>query len=373
MKELQNILKKLRQISSENVGAVLATVVDVRGSSYRLPGAKMLILDTGETVGTVSGGCLEADVMERAKRVLKTNEPQIFVYDTTDAEDSVFSLNMGCRGVIRILLEPARESDYLNFVEKCFDARQTGVAATLIGASDGTKLKTGQRFFFNKTETHRNSVGGEFEEQVFADAQAVLETERSLCKTYQTANGAAEFFIEIVKPPLNLIVFGAGADAVPLVELGKNLGWRVAVVDHRAAFANMERFPAADEILLSRTENAGDNLAIDEDSVAVVMTHNYERDREILKFLSKSAARYVGVLGPKRRTESLLQELTDAGEVFAENELSKLYAPVGLDIGADTPETIALSIVAEINSVLAGRAAGFLRNRNGSIYGRSEN
>ncbi|HEX8264463.1 MAG TPA: XdhC family protein, partial [Pyrinomonadaceae bacterium] len=128
-----------------------------------------------------------------------------------------------------------------------------------------------------------------------------------------------------------------------------------------------ERFPKADEILISRY----DDLQIEANAVAIIMTHNYEHDRRILKTVLKSPARYIGVLGPKRRTQNLLQELADAGEVFSENESDKLYAPVGLDIGADTPESIALSIIAEINAVLANRAGGFLRNRTGSIYERS--
>jgi xanthine/CO dehydrogenase XdhC/CoxF family maturation factor len=188
---------------------------------------------------------------------------------------------------------------------------------------------------------------------------------------FENEMGRFEFFFENINPPLNLIIFGAGYDAVPLADFAKNLGWRVTVVDHRAAFASAERFPDVDELIVSHPENLPENLKIDEDSVSVLMTHNYEKDREIMKFLLKRDLRYIGALGPGRRTEKLLEELKADGFEFENEKLARLYAPVGLDIGADTPEAIALSIVAEIKSVLAKRRGGFLRERKGSIYGRN--
>jgi xanthine/CO dehydrogenase XdhC/CoxF family maturation factor len=365
MKELQDILARIETLA-QNEKAILATVVDVQGSSYRLPGAKMLIVENGETFGTVSGGCLEADVLERAAQVLRTGAAQILTYDTTANDDSVFSLNMGCRGIVRILLEPVQNNQYFDFVKNCFETRQIGVAATLIRTSVETNLKAGARLFINETAIWGNDFEAELSEQLAAAAHEALQNERSFCETYRTNNVTAEFFVEIIKPPTNLTVFGAGADAVPLVEAAKNLGWRVSLVDHRPAFATTERFPTADRILISRY----DNLEIEANAVGIIMTHNYEHDRRILKTLLKSETRYVGILGPKRRTENLLQELADAGEVFSENDLNKLYAPVGLDIGADTPESIAVSIVAEIQAALSNRAGGFLKNRQGSIYNR---
>ena len=163
------------------------------------------------------------------------------------------------------------------------------------------------------------------------------------------------------------MIFGAGYDALPLIDFAKEIGWRVTAIDHRAAFANKERLSAADEIIVSSSEDLSEDLFNDENSAAVIMTHNYERDRNIMQRLLQSKCCYVGALGPKPRTQKLLSEI---GENFSAEQLSKLYAPVGLDIGADTPEAIALSITAEIQSVLAGRDGGFLRERQGSIYGR---
>ena len=179
-----------------------------------------------------------------------------------------------------------------------------------------------------------------------------------------------EVFIENIIPPTDLMIFGAGADAVQLAGIAKQLGWRVSVIDHRPAFANEERFPNADKIIISRPGNLKETLLFDESPVAVVMTHNYEHDKQILRFLLRSNPAYIGALGPKQRTKNILRELKESGENFSEDDLQKLHGPAGLDIGAETPEGIALSIVAEIRTVLAGREGGFLRNRKGSIYGR---
>ncbi|MGI8640368.1 MAG: XdhC family protein [Pyrinomonadaceae bacterium] len=368
MKELQTILKEAKRLREKEIPAILATVVDVQGSSYRLPGARMLIGEKGETFGTLSGGCLEADVLERARKVLENRAPEILTYDTTGKAVSVFSLNMGCNGIIRILLELAKDNDFFGFVEKCFQTRKGSVVATLIASND--KSKIGLRFFFDEFETISKDSAAGFEQKLFADASQVFANGHSQCQIYETKDGTAEVFLEIINPPLNLFVFGAGFDAIPLAGFAKDLGWRVCVVDHRAAFAAPERFPDADEILVLRPENLPAKLSLDGNSAAVIMTHNYALDREILKFLLMQSLAYIGALGPKRRTENLLQELREENEDFSQNRLNKLYAPVGLDIGASSPETIALSIVAEIQSVLSNREGGFLRRQHGSIYNR---
>jgi len=375
MKELQDILAKIEAFQP-NERAILATVVDVQGSSYRLPGAKMLILETGETFGTVSGGCLEADVLERAKRVLQTGAAQVFTYDTTANEDSVFSLNMGCRGVIRILLETIeRRSILIRALQIAFENQERQVIATLISADSSLDIPIGGRIFYSEVEQFDFKNLPKFLEssrrllndcEIFFDENSI-----SQIKTYETEQGSFEFFFENIKPPVSLVVFGAGADAVPLVSFAKGLGWRVSIVDHRPAIATEERFPKADEIIISRPENLDENLFVSAQTVAVLMTHDYSKDKEILRRVLPLNPVYAGVLGPKRRTETMLQELADEGEKLSVEQRQKLYAPVGLDIGADTPEAIALSIIGEINAVLSKRDGGFLRNRKGSIYNRN--
>ncbi|HLM02782.1 MAG TPA: XdhC/CoxI family protein [Pyrinomonadaceae bacterium] len=367
MRELQEILKKISALQPGEK-AVLATVVDVKGSSYRRAGARMLIGANGETIGTVSGGCLEADVLERAKKVLRTGEPEVFTYDTTAAEDSVFSLNMGCRGVVRVLLEAARDNAIFEFLQIGARQRKACAVAHLIAKSESFALPVGAKIFVG-AET--GSSGGEINpiiQNVFSDAADALANNQRFSKIYEAGSERAEFFIESVSPPLNLLLFGAGYDAIPLADFAKDLGWRVTLVDRRAARASAERFPRVDEIIISRAENLDENLFKDETSVAVLMTHNYEADREILHRLLNSSCRYIGALGPKKRTENLIAELRRAGRIFDESALNRLYAPVGLDIGAESPEEIALAIVAEIRSVLSSRDAGFLRSRDGGIH-----
>lgn len=300
MKEIVEILKAVSSFEDGET-AILATVLDVRGSGYRLPGARMLILPDGQTIGTVSGGCLEADVLERAKKVMASGIAEVFTYDTTGDESSVFSMNMGCRGVIEILLEPVSKSSDL-FIE----------------------------------------MRSAYESRIATDNFA---------------------------PPVAIMLFGAGADVVPLVRIAAELGWQVTVHDHRPAFLTEGRFPAAHG-LVSNTIDELPDIDADSRTAAVIMTHNYARDRIVLPAILRSEAFYVGCLGPKRRTEQLLEELAASGEEFTESQLARLYAPVGLDIGADTPESIALSIIGEIQSVLRSREGGHLRDREGSIYDR---
>ncbi len=374
-KEIQQIIRRINSLD-EKISAVLATVVDVKGSSYRLPGAKMLILESGETFGTISGGCLEADVLERAKKVLQTGKPSVFTYDTTNDETSVFSLNMGCRGVIRILLELInRKSVLMKSLQTADEQRTKQVVGTLISADSNFDIQIGGRIFYNDVGQFKIENLPDFlanANKLKNDCQHFLQETNQIShnKTYQNEQGTFEFFLEKITLPISLLIFGAGADAVPVSELGKQLGWKVSVIDHRPAFLNAERFSIADDLILNHTEKLPPNLVFDNQTAAVIMTHNYERDRDVLANLLESNVFYIGALGPKRRTENLLNELAETGGNFSKAQLAKLFAPVGLDIGADTPEAIALSIVAEIQSVQANRTGGFLRLRQTSIYNR---
>lgn len=262
----------------------------------------MLMLANGDTYGTVSGGCLEADVLERAKKVLASGEADTFTYDTTGDENSVFSMNMGCRGVIDILLEPiGKDSELIAKMRSAYFDRE---------ASDGFEV------------------------------------------------------------PVAVMLFGAGADAVPFVRIASELGWQVTVHDYRPAFLTEERFPDALELILQNPDEPPVAIIADDRTAGVIMTHNYQRDRFVLPALLTSNVFYIGALGPKRRTEQLLEELAAEGKTFTEDQLARLFAPAGLDIGADTPEGIALSIIGEIQSVLRSRSGGNLRDRQGSIYDR---
>jgi xanthine/CO dehydrogenase XdhC/CoxF family maturation factor len=278
---------------------------------------------------------------------------------------------MGCNGVIRVLLEAGRDNRLLEFVKNCFVEKRSGSIATLIAAPENFALTLGTRYLHgNENLTENDLSGQEFSDELKLAAQEVLESKRSRCEIFQTSDGNVEFFVELIAPPVSLFVFGAGFDARPVAGFANDLGWHVSVIDHRAAFATSERFPKASNVLVLPPEDLQRNLILDQNTAAVIMTHNYNRDREILRFLLESEACYIGALGPKRRTEKLLEELNAEGTNFSPEQLEKLFAPVGLDIGANTPEAIALSIIAEIQSVLNQREGGFLRRRKSSIYER---
>ena len=296
MHELDRIRLALVEAAERGEGAVLATVMGVDGSTYRGAGARMVVRADGSTVGAVSGGCLEADIVARAAEVLAAGRVELAHYDTRTADDAVLGLGMGCQGVIDVQLEPL-----------------TG-------------------------ETLRDAI------RQLAELRA--------------------------RSAVRLLVCGAGTDAIPVVRLAATVGWLVTVVDHRPSFATAERFPEAERVLrldVSQMERAlASGLRLEEFAAAVVMAHAAAHDRARLhELLGVESLRYLGVLGPRRRTLELLEGSAADGTL----ELPpNVYAPVGLDLGAETPEEIALSIVSEIAAVLAGRTPRSLRERSGPIH-----
>ena len=363
MKELQAIIEAFEQAEKDNIITALATVIEVHGSTYRRPGARMLMTQNGYRVGSISGGCLEEDVFEQAQAVMVSGKPIIVQYDTTSPDDIVWGLGLGCNGLVRVFIERLTP-DKLNpilFIAECLRQRQLGVLATVVNDAE-----IGKHLMLKQD----GKVMDELElltKSVMNDAQVALSNEKSLLKLYPSSQGEAAVFIEVIQPPVSLVLFGAGDDAIPVVQFAKALGWHVTVVDSRPNYERSKRFEAADAIALVHPEQACDNLNLDR-IVAVVMTHNYLHDQEIMRSLLPSSASYIGLLGPKSRTQQLLTELQEEGIRPTSEQLQRLYAPVGLDLGADTPEAIALSIVAEIQAVLANRSGGLLRNRTQPIH-----
>jgi xanthine dehydrogenase accessory factor len=374
MKELSAIARAFQQARSAGTATALATVVEVNGSAYRRPGARMLITKEGQTTGGVSGGCLERDVLLRARRVIESGEASLATYDTTDDDDIEFGVGLGCRGVVRILIEPlptTGERCYLAPLEELLRRREPGILATVWRVEGALGVRAGSRLLLSSDGRLWDNIGDpEFATRIEADAREALRTGRSASEIYRLPAGEAEVFLEYLRPPVPLVLFGGGPDAVPLVQLAGELGWHVTVVDGRPSAASRARFPHADAVLLCRPEQLRQQVRLERDTVAVVMTHNYLTDLRLLELLLPSPVRYLGLLGPKSRSERLLQELAQAGIVPTEAQRRRLYAPVGLDLGAETSEEIALAILAEIRAVLAGRAGGLLRDRPVPIHER---
>ena len=371
MKELQDIIATWKQLH-ERQTAALATLVKVEGSAYRSPGARMLITSDGQQVGTISGGCLESDVKERSQVVLKTGIPNLVKYDTTSEDDLIWGLGLGCQGVAYILIERlnAEQLNALSVIEQCLFNRQFGAIATVFSV-ETTEMKNVERvLLYPHGNIVSNINNSELEAIAKKDLQSVLQQQQSRSQAYVLTEGTAEVFLEVIIPPINLIIFGAGFDVLPVVHFAKELGWYVSVIDPQARSQTVERFKECDRVILSSDDEAISQIEFNEQSVAVAMSHNYIYDLEFLQRLSNIPLKYLGILGPKKRTNRLLQDLKYEGFVDLPKQL---YSPVGLDIGADNPEAIALSIIAEIQAVIQNRQGGFLKDRSASIHSDAPN
>jgi xanthine/CO dehydrogenase XdhC/CoxF family maturation factor len=376
MRELRAITRAYEQARSDGKACALATVVAVNGSAYRRPGARLLITEDEQTTGAVSGGCLERDVVLRAQRVMQRGEPALATYDTTEADDIVLGVGLGCRGVVRILIDPLPGTNgrsYLPLLAELLGRRETGVLAAVWRGEGPVEASVGSRMLVSGNGRLWNDLADPaLAARVEADARDALRTLQPAIRVYRLAGGQAEVFLEVLRPPVPLVIFGGGPDAIPLARLAGELGWHVTVVDGRPSAASRARFSHADAVVTGRPEQAWEQVRLEGDTVAVVMTHNYLTDRRLLERLLASPVRYLGLLGPKARSEQLLQDLARAGIRTTAAQRRRLYAPVGLDLGAETPEEIALAILAEIRAVLAGRAGGSLRDRESPIHERAQ-
>ena len=362
MNELHAILDTWRKAQDENQEAVLATVVHVSGSAYRRPGARMLMLPDGTRVGSISGGCLEGDVSQKAWWLTEDGKATLRVYDTMSEEDIVWEFGLGCNGIIQVLLErlgsgSARSA--LEFVDRCRSERADAVVCTVIRASGASGFAcVGDRLFVTGGKVHGGTLASTpIEAALIPHCERTFLERRSRLAHLENY----EVFVEWIGQPVPLVIFGAGHDAIPLVNIARQIGWHVTVADGRPAYAKASRFPEADLVVHMHPDDPLARLAIGPQTVVVLMTHNYPQDGELLRRILPLAPRYLGILGPKARTTRLFAEIGAPPD-------STSSAPVGLDIGADTPETIALSIAAEIQAVLSGREGGKLKLRDSSIH-----
>ena len=369
MRELQDIIATWKQIRNKRQMAALATLVKVEGSAYRRPGARMLITSDGQQVGTISGGCLESDVKERSLVVLETGIPTLVKYDTTSEDDLIWGLGLGCQGIAYIFIERLNleQPNALSLIEQCLSIARAGVVATVFSVGTTDKKNNVERILLYPDGSMVSNINhSELDAIVKKDIRSVLQQKKSVSQSYVIAEGTAEVFLEVIVPPINLVIFGAGFDALPVVHFAKALGWYVTVIDPQARSQTKERFKYCDSVILASTNEVCSQIDFDDQTVAVVMSHNYLYDLEFLQTLSTISIKYLGILGPKKRTNRLLLDLKSEGYIFPAD--GELYSPVGLDIGADNPEEIALSIIAEIQTVMKNRQGGFLKDRLTSIH-----
>jgi xanthine/CO dehydrogenase XdhC/CoxF family maturation factor len=371
MKELQHILSTYEALQHAPVKLALATVVKVKGSTYRRPGARMLIGDDGTMIGSLSGGCLEADVAEKARLHAFDGAPQVIVYDMISDAD-VWGLNQGCNGIAHILLEPVNSPQsaiQFRFYHDCLHHQRAGVMATIFRVDGEIKTPVGSRVMLTEDDTVTEDVKNPFlTSALLEECRRALKTEQSTVEEFRFTSGDVEALIEFISPPIPLVIIGGGYDTIPLARLAHELGWDVTVVDHRPAFASREAFASARQVLVTRPEEFSVRVSLPDRAVVVIMTHNFSFDLEYLKLLLPLDLRYLGLLGPKQRSKLLFSKLKESGVQAAESHMQRIHTPVGLDIGAESPEEIALSILSEIRAVLSKRSGGFLKNQTGPIH-----
>ena len=332
----------LERAPADDRARVLATVVATAGSTYRKPGARMLIMADGSFLGLLSGGCLEADLNIHVQQVLASGVPRAIEYDLRGPDDLIYGIGAGCEGAMRVLLEPAgRGSPAANALAAAGSATRTGMAASLVAVHESADLTLGTY-----------SAAAPLPATLAAAGEQAIANRASREFDLEARGQRTRALVQFLAPPPHLLICGAGPDAEPVANAARVLGWRVTVVDHRSMFALARRFPGV-EVRLVEAQSL--RVAVDVRSchAAVVMSHHLTSDAAYLRELAEAGApAYVGLLGPPARCSRLLEELG----VTADKLRFRLHGPVGLDIGAATPEAIAVAIVSEIYAWLGGRA-----------------
>ena len=365
--ETSQILAHAAALAQAGRRAALATVVRIQGSAYRRPGAKLLVADDGTMTGNVSGGCLEADVREWALAAMPSDLPRLLHYNTGGDDQTVWGLGLGCNGAVDIFVQRATTAAALETgarLRSLLDGDAPFAVATVVAGRSERAAPLGRVLVVARDGVLAGSTG-----DPAADREAAAQAAALLPGAESGIHAVAglQVFVEVLRPPPRLLVFGAGDDAVPLVRYARDAGFRVTVLDHRSGYLAPARFAEGTRLLQGRAEHGVPDLpALGPDVYTVVKTHSLLHDREWVRRLLDSPVAYVGILGPRARTEEILRQL---GVIEGTAASARVFGPVGLDIGADGPEQIAFSIVAELLAVRAGREPNHLRDTAGAIHG----
>lgn len=368
MKDFKAIVAAYKNVDFNQRKAALATVVKVRGSSYRSPGARMLITDDGRWVGSISGGCLEGDALRKARQVMTEKKPLTVTYDTREESNQNLGIGLGCNGVIDVLIEPLDVNDTQAIQQfTAFAETQTPLAlATIFNG-----LGVGEKLLLTQHGVAQNDFQNPaLTTQVKPDLEKIFTSRKSQANKYLVHGIEHEVFIELIQPSISVIIFGGGFDARPVSELAKTLGWNVSVTDECVAHIAPIFFPNADKLSLCQREFIDRDFNITNYTACILMSHNYEYDRDVLKKLLKSETPYIGILGPRKRFDKMLTEYAAEGLTLTPADFERIHAPIGLDIGAEAPDEIALSIISEIQARFTNRPGSYLKNHNGPIHQR---
>ncbi|MFT4033281.1 MAG: XdhC family protein [Siphonobacter sp.] len=366
MKEIKAIIDHYSKLDFAQTRAALATVVRVEGSSYRRVGARMLITEDGQWIGGISGGCLEGDALKRARLAMSTGKASLITYDTTDDDPYQIGVGLGCNGIIDVLftsLNPQNPSNAVLQLKPLITRRQPSVLLTIVESSV-EMLPLGTVFRFEEEEYFQFPVT-EWQPPLFEAIYQSINDEKSSIYTFANSEGEIKILLEVILPPIHLLIHGGNYDVFPMVRLASEIGW-ITTVFCNPQKINKILFKWATAVVPKET-----NLIPDTYSAAILMAHDFETDyRNYMRYLTLRDVPYIGLLGPRKRFEKMIKRAEKEGIHLSDEHLTRTYSPAGLDTGAATPEEIDLSILAEIRSVFSHREGGQLRKRPMSIYGQ---
>ena len=368
MKEIKSILKLYDKPKPEAQRSALIQVVKVEDSSYRREGARMLVYDSGIFEGGISGGCLEGDALQKSQIAISKNSPSVVTYDTSREDENNIGVGLGCSGVIDVLISPIDRANphQIDTLRKCASTRRLHILVTLTQVSsemDGLSL--GQTFYYDDVKnTLEGLTNKKVEEFLLQQVAAVKKTRRSSIVQYTQAGQSLHAFIEVFPPTTHLAIFGDNYDVYPLIEFAKILGWKVSLT------ANLHKMSkhALDLVEEIYPKEDSPRPEIDEQTAIILMAHDFKTDLGNLINYLDSQARYIGLLGPKKRFIKMQDELKEKNIIL--DQRKNIFAPCGLEIGANFPEDIAMSILSEISAVFAGKEGGMLHHKESPIHDR---
>jgi xanthine dehydrogenase accessory factor len=351
MKEIRTILSTYSQ-KTKNEKVALATVVRVEGSSYRRMGARMLVSENGHWVGGISGGCLEGDALKRARMAILKERASIITYDTSIDDDHQIGVGLGCNGIIDVLFTPIDENDSQNAISVLENTNSNirKIRKLITVTACGNKQLLGKLIEFEQLKD-LSSI-----EKLVDLNQLVAHIKNIERSKNLVVNSVLSLFVEIVPPPIHLLLFGHQYDIYPLIRQIKELGWDYSII-------------APENKVKNERVTDVESLIFDEFTAAILMSHSLQTDKENLRFLLDKPINYIGMLGPRVRSERIFKELDC---LINDEKFKNIYAPTGLDIGATNPEEIALSILVEIKTVFSQRTATHLRERETPIHQRDQ-
>lgn len=367
MKEIEKIVSAYQKINWQQEQVALGTVVKVDGSAYRRIGARMFVSSSGTWVGGISGGCLEGDALKRAQIAIMKNKNSIVVYDTTEDDPHQIGVGLGCNGRIEVLLTPIDHRDKNNqveFLDKITSRRSATIVLQVLNIQNGNPQLRGK--FYTQDTLNDLAEATEVDLAVIElNIRRTFYKRKSKVFTLINAHGHEyEVLFELIRPKIKLVCIGDNYDVNAFMGIATELGWEIHVAGKQQKLSKAV-YQAAKQVY---SLDAAQHIEMDEYTAVVLMSHDYKTDLKLLKAYLNKKMPYLGLLGPKKRMLRMQKDLTEARITVDLESLPHLYAPIGLDIGAETPEEIALSIAAEIIAVFRERDSGFLKNRKGSIH-----